>query len=396
MIQSAPTVEAASIGQRRDLNQGLSRRFPHQHRQVGRKVRLTGDYAQKACRIRQKEQPASTTAAPPVEPTESPVEQPVETPAETSAEPPVETPVETPAETPVETPAWTPSSTVEEQPQQTSSPGSGPSINWGSKTGLSWPNGDWADHSAPDYIGNYVGNTVNFLYDWHYKGCFKGSDLGLEYVPMMWGAKDASPDFYAAQKEWPSSTQHVLFFNEPNDPGQANISPEDSVHFWREYMSPLKKQGYKIGMAATTSAPSGLEWVLKFKEVCPDCWDECDFVPLHYYDVSVEHFQSYVTNYHDKVQKPIWVTEYACQNFNGGAQCSWDETQTFHHQMADWFNSQDYIERYSPFGAMKNMQGVNEANRLMGPDGHITDLGRFVSGSCLVFRDGSFTGLWVC
>jgi hypothetical protein len=115
----------------------------------------------------------------------------------------------------------------------------------------------------------------------------RSSDLGIEYVPMMWGAKDAVPAFYEAQANWPETTKHVLFFNEPNDPGQSNISPEGAVQFWKQYMSPLKAQGYLIGMAATTSAPSGLEWVLKFKEVCPECWAETDFVPLHYYDVSV-------------------------------------------------------------------------------------------------------------
>jgi len=79
--------------------------------------------------------------------------------------------------------------------------------------------------------------------------------------------------------------------------------------------------------------------------------------------VQTEHFKSYVTNYHDQVQKPIWVTEYACQNFNGGAQCSWDDTMSFHYEMASWFNEQSWVERYSPFGAMKN---VSRASRRFG------------------------------
>jgi hypothetical protein len=39
-------------------------------------------------------------------------------------------------------------------------------------------------------------------------------------------------------------------------------------------------------------------------------------------------------------------------------------------------DSQDWVERYSYFGAMENMQGVNEANRLLNSKGKITDLGR--------------------
>ena len=80
-------------------------------------------------------------------------------------------------------------------------------------------------------------------------------------------------------------------------------------------------------------------------------------------------------------QSPQADLQYACQNFNGGAQCSDDQTWQLHQQMAAWFDEQDYVERYSPFGAMRNMQGVNQFNALMNPDGSITSLGSWV---CLV------------
>jgi hypothetical protein len=59
--------------------------------------------------------------------------------------------------------------------------------------------------------------------------------------------------------------------------------------------------------------------------------------------------------------------------------------------MAEWFDAQDYIERYSPFGAMRNMQGVNQFNALMNPDGTITALGSWVChirlGICVATAD---------
>lgn len=58
--------------------------------------------------------------------------------------------------------------------------------------------------------------------------------------------------------------------------------------------------------------------------------------------------------------------------------------------MAEWFDDQDYIERYSPFGAMRNMQGVNQFNALMNGDGSITALGSWVSPlAYAVNRDGA-------
>jgi hypothetical protein len=43
---------------------------------------------------------------------------------------------------------------------------------------------------------------------------------------------------------------------------------------------------------------------------------------VHWYDVTVEGFQQYVEKFHQETGIDIWITEYACQNFNGGAQCS--------------------------------------------------------------------------
>lgn len=260
--------------------------------------------------------------------------------------------------------------------------GGNPSGSGGSGLGLAWPNGGW-DCPGHACIDQYKGQTASWAYDWHYQTLQCAIDAGLEYIPMMWGAKDAGQQFWDAAALWPSSVVNVLFFNEPNDGGQANIDPWSAVQYWRQYMSPLAAKGYKIGMAATTSAPSGLKWVQDFAAACPDCWAECSFVPLHYYDTDAGRFQKYIEDYHSGLpdSRPIWVTEYACQNFNGGAQCSWDETMAFHYSMNDYFKSSPIVERWAPFGAMRNMQGVNQDNALMNPDGTITGLGSYYAYS---------------
>ena len=58
--------------------------------------------------------------------------------------------------------------------------------------------------------------------------------------------------------------------------------------------------------------------------------------------------------------------------------------------MAAWFDSQDYVKRYSPFGVMENMQGVNQANALMDLSGGITPLGTWVSYNSLLARQHSW------
>ena len=53
----------------------------------------------------------------------------------------------------------------------------------------------------------------------------------------------------------------------------------------------------------------------------------CSFVPLHWYSTDPNEFQSYVSNFHQQTGLDIWITEYACQSFSGGAQCSDDDSE---------------------------------------------------------------------
>lgn len=251
-----------------------------------------------------------------------------------------------------------------------------------SKMGLAWPNGNWAGSGSSDYIGNYIGSKSSWYYTWSPWTVGNGDALGLEAVPMLWGPHQTH-DWWSQQGNWPSTVKNALFFNEPNEPSQCNMAAGDSVSYWMNDFLPMRRRGIRLGGAATTSHPNGLTWSQDFERLCvqygnsrADCTP--DFIPIHWYDVSIDGFKQYVQNYYNGVgRKPLWVTEYACQNFNGGAQCSSDQTWALHVQMAEWFDQQDYIERYSPFGAMKQMQGVNQYNALMNPDGSITDLGKW-------------------
>jgi hypothetical protein len=54
-------------------------------------------------------------------------------------------------------------------------------------------------------------------------------------------------------------------------------------------------------------------------------------VPIHWYDTTPSNFQSYIENFHQQTGLDIWVTEYACQNFNGGAQCSDSDSESARH-----------------------------------------------------------------
>lgn len=256
--------------------------------------------------------------------------------------------------------------------------------NTGSKLGIAWPNGDyWGEHD-PQYITNYIGSKSSWYYTWSSFNVKSADQAGLEFVPMLWGKSkidDGTWDQQVNNNFGGAAVANALFLNEPNHHEQASISPEDSVWIWIEKFLPLRNnKGIKLGGAAPTSAPDGVEWVKRFHEACVQQghsdWDcSADFAPVHYYDVDVHNFQQYLENFHNQVGKPLWVTEYACQNFNGGAQCDDGAIWYMHSEMSVWMDKQDWIHRYAPFGVMQNMQNVNPNNALMSSNGYITPLG---------------------
>ena len=144
----------------------------------------------------------------------------------------------------------------------------GGSKNQGSKMGSAWPNGDWAQPSDPNYFGNYIGSKTAWYYTWSPFNVGSADSLGMEFVPMLWGPKQVG-DWWNNQGSWPSSVKNALFFNEPNEVSQCNIGAGDAVSYWMNDMVPVRhSKGIAIGSAATTNAPSGLQWVQDLIQNC--------------------------------------------------------------------------------------------------------------------------------
>ncbi|KAH8103620.1 glycosyl hydrolase catalytic core-domain-containing protein [Cristinia sonorae] len=247
------------------------------------------------------------------------------------------------------------------------------------KAGLAWPNGPYNDIDQYRSTGKV---------QWYYTWSPSPVPTDLEFVPMLWGARQVA--------EWSRTISdtirrnhvtHALGFNEPQQAGQSDLSPEDGASIWKAQIEPLKAQGILLGSPAPSSAPSGKTWLLDWMKACGG-WDgskggcTVDFVALHWYDVNSTAFIRYLEDFHDTFQKPIWVTEWACQNFNhADQQCSQQDIVDFMNTTQSFMDNTDWVERYSWFGAMRNLSGVNQWNALMTNDGHLTTLGKQYIGA---------------
>ncbi|KAJ7254625.1 glycosyl hydrolase catalytic core-domain-containing protein [Mycena haematopus] len=220
---------------------------------------------------------------------------------------------------------------------------------------------------------------VSWYYTW---GLHPVLDTNLEFVPMFWGQPDdvtqwtdPSEGINATISELNPTA--VLGMNEPQDPGQSNMTPQEGAEMWINYIEPLRAQGLRLGSPSTSSAPSGKIWMQDFFTACNGACT-VDFVALHFYDVNATAFSAYLIDFYDTFQLPIWVTEWACQNYKNlsGPQCTAPEVAEFLNQSQTFMDAQDWIERYSWYGIMRNPPGVNPLNAMMDSNGKITDLGK--------------------
>ncbi|KAF9050190.1 glycosyl hydrolase catalytic core-domain-containing protein [Panaeolus papilionaceus] len=240
-----------------------------------------------------------------------------------------------------------------------------------SKAGLAWPNGNTVD------IGQYAGSDkVSWYYTW--SAWPVQSETELEFVPMLWGERSVEEfnnTILQTLRQAKPNVTAILGMNEPDQGGQSSMTPEEAAQMWQTYLQPLKPYGVRLGSPATSSAPAGKKWLQDFFTACgANC--TVDFIATHWYGTDAQAFINYVTDYNTTFAKPIWITEWACQNFvNMTDQCSDDEVRVFMNITQSFMDEAEFVERYSWFGAMKTFTGVNADNALMDPNGRINALG---------------------
>jgi hypothetical protein len=224
-------------------------------------------------------------------------------------------------------------------------------------------------------------------YTWSPDASGLAASTDLEFVPMLWGEKHAANwnqtigDIISK-----NNVNSVLGMNEPELPGQSNLNPQQGADMWRAYLEPLRSSNVRLGSPATASGPAGVNWTQDFFTVCGGGCNP-DFMAMHWYGVNASQFITFVEQLHDKYQKPIWVTEWACQNFvDQNSQCSKDDIALFLNKTQDFLDSTDYVERYAWFG----VPGIiNPDNALVTQDGQLTPLGEQYVGKTPPPIDGS-------
>ncbi|MFJ4079435.1 glycosyl hydrolase [Streptomyces iakyrus] len=177
---------------------------------------------------------------------------------------------------------------------------------------------------------------------------------GTEFVPMIWGPGSVTD---AELRQAAREGKALLGFNEPDHPGQADMSPEQALDLWPR----LESTGLRLGAPAVASGadvPGG--WLDRFMTGAQQRGLRVDFIPVHWYGAdfgpgAADQLRGYLQAVHDRYKKPVWLTEYALTDFSRGAPRypSEQEQTDFVRSSTEMLNKLDFVERYAWFALSK-------------------------------------------
>ena len=98
---------------------------------------------------------------------------------------------------------------------------------------------------------------------------------------------------------------HLLAFNEPEQSGQSNLSPQAAANAYRTYMTPFSGRA-QLGSPAVSN--DGWSWITQFMSLCGDCG--INFIAVHWYNdhTLFSDFQNWV-NSACSFGHQVWITE---------------------------------------------------------------------------------------
>jgi len=153
-------------------------------------------------------------------------------------------------------------------------------------------------------------------------------NYAMEFVPMVWG--DAS--ISGGPASVPSGSKYLLGFNEPNFKVQSNLAPDRVASLWpvvtqtafKAHPSPkiLSPAVNYCGPEADCIQTDPFIYLDQFFASCQGC--QVDYIAVHWYACTAEALTWYINELR-KYQKPIWVTEFSCAQWDG----SWKDSQQF-------------------------------------------------------------------
>ncbi|KAL4730286.1 hypothetical protein ACLX1H_002319 [Fusarium chlamydosporum] len=236
----------------------------------------------------------------------------------------------------------------------TSSSSSGGSAGFSHKRGVCYNDVKMANTFAANC------KNCGWGYNWDSES---GGLEGVNFIPTLWSADSVHVDRFPGNcaKALANGAKAIFSFNEPDNAGQAHMSPADAA---KAHVKLLNSYAGKALIGAPSISNSGLpgegrEWLSSFVDECDKLGGEkChyDFCNIHWYS-EVEYGETLFEHIKKSSEicggKPIWLTEFAPTG-SDEAIASWLE------ETIPRLESLDILDAYSYFKVDKGMLMTTE------------------------------------
>lgn len=226
----------------------------------------------------------------------------------------------------------------------------------------------WRWSSKKGIAGNIEGPlNVQWKYNWNIS---EDSTRDIEYVPIRqnrWW-----PDL-AGQNWQTRGASHLLGFNEPDRPDQANMTVADALGAWGD----LLRTGLRLGAPAVSDGGRN-GWLYPFMTQADAAGARVDFVPIHYYwcfnpadpNGAANQMYNFLKATYDVVKRPLWITEWNNgANWTGCGDPTYAQQQAAISAMINMLEATPFVERYALYN------WVEDVRRLEWDNGALTEAG---------------------
>ena len=191
---------------------------------------------------------------------------------------------------------------------------------------------------------------ASWYYTWATGHSGIASPHGVQFVPMIWGSGDVTA---AALQQVRREGRYLLAFNEPDNPGQSNMTVAQALALWPQLMA----TGMTLGspaVAANAATPG--DWLDQFMTGARARGYRVNFIAVHWYGgdfatgAAVSQLKSYLQAIHARYDLPIWLTEFALIRF--GASTSFPSARlqaAFLTAATAMLQRLAYVQRYAWF-----------------------------------------------
>lgn len=211
--------------------------------------------------------------------------------------------------------------------------------------------------------------NVSWFYTWLDTDPCPGQ-INIPWYPMIFGGANV-PD---AAKFKGSNYEYLLGFNEPNEPNQGNLTPQQALNYWPQLMA----TGLKLVSPAVAQWNNGpWEWTVPFMQGVKKNNYTVDVLAFHYYADyrlpagDLQTFFKNLTSTPEFKGYPIWITE--TSNETG----SQTDNVNFVEELYEIWREYPQIERFSWFTNRWNGPYDNPGSNLVTDDGSgLTEAGQ--------------------